>query len=331
MHRILTNPFYAGFLISKGVLSQGKHEPVVSIQEFEQVQTQLGRPSIDRPRGRRFAFTGLIRCGTCARAITAEQKVNRHGTSYTYYHCAGRSRLSGCPEPSIERKELEAQIRAFLDRIRVHEEIEPWIWANLASGKKEDAGRDQARKASLSSSLGQVEAQLRELTSLRLRQLIEDNEFVATRASLDEEAAQLRKKLAEPPSPEDPFEPFRTLISFSKLAADLFDGGSEEDKRLIVQTCSSNPSISGKILSISAAKPFVEAAELAACLKMRGRVDNSHTLSRETFMQVRERAKHMANVLKENEYAHILPTITLLLAHREETHREYQLELPLAA
>jgi hypothetical protein len=330
VHRILTNPFYAGFLTSKGVVSPGKHEPVLSLEEFDRVQAHLGRAGVTKPQRQSFAFTGLIRCGACNRLITAEHKVNRHGTHYTYYHCAGRSRLAGCLEPSVEHEALKGQLRAFVERLRLHHEIEPWVWDELARDDEERAARGRAVHLSLRSSLAAVETELRELTGLRTRQLIDDAEFIATRATLQDEAERLRARLGQQ-QPADAFEPVQELISFSVLAADLFDHVDDDDRRLIIRTTCSNPLLSNKILSISAAKPFVEVAELVDCLEMRGRVDNSRTLSHEFISDLRERAKHVASLLQEKEFEHILPNIRQLRIRSQEREEHRQLELPLAA
>jgi DNA invertase Pin-like site-specific DNA recombinase len=313
VHRILTNPFYAGFLVSKGALSAGKHKPVLSVEEFERVQKQLGRPGVEKPRGRRFAYTGLISCGSCGRAITAEHKVNRHGAHYTYYHCAGRSRLTQCLERSVETRQLEAELVSFLGRVRLHPEIEPWVWEELARDDEAQVEQEGARRRSLQSSIDAAEAELRELTSLRVRQLIDDREFVATRVRLQGEASRLRGELVEPDH-EGPFEPIKELISFSNLAVDLFAHGDDDEKKLILRTACSNPSLKGGILSISAAKPFIEVAELVECLRERGRVDNSRTLSKKEIREFRERATHIVRVLKQKEFSHIPQNIILLRA-----------------
>jgi site-specific DNA recombinase len=275
VHRILTRPFYAGLVRHNGALYQGRHEPVVSLSEFEQVQRILSRPSAPKPGRHRFAYTGLIRCGNCGLAVTAEHKVNRHGSRYLYYHCTRRNLGARCRDPSVEVKDLEHQIRAFLGRVMLHPEIEPWVWEALALDADAQADQEAARLCSLRVSLEGVETELRELTGLRTRQLIDDAEFMATRAKLQTETARLRRKLDEAPQQSDRFEPGRDIASFSILALDWFDRGNDDDRRLIVATVGSNPSLKSKILSIEAAKPFIEAAEIVECLTVRRRRDSN--------------------------------------------------------
>ena len=59
-------------------------------------------------------YLGLLRCSTCGGAITAEiQK------GHTYYRCTKKSRATmWCLQPYIREEALDAEISAFLNRIR---------------------------------------------------------------------------------------------------------------------------------------------------------------------------------------------------------------------
>ena len=82
VYRIISNPFYAGILQREGKTYPGKHEAMVTLDQFDRVQEFLGRPRRPRPKTREFAFTGLIRCGACGLSVTAGETVNRHGSHY---------------------------------------------------------------------------------------------------------------------------------------------------------------------------------------------------------------------------------------------------------
>jgi site-specific DNA recombinase len=116
IYRILSNPFYSGIILWHGESYPGKHEPVVTLEEFERVRSLLARPGRPKAQHYSFAYTGMIRCGSCGLGVTAEHKVNRYGYRYLYYHCSKRRLGPRCLEPSVELRDLEAQIEAF----RVH-------------------------------------------------------------------------------------------------------------------------------------------------------------------------------------------------------------------
>jgi hypothetical protein len=93
-----------------GTLYPGKHEPLITLGEFDALQKWLGRPGTAKSKRYSFPFTGIIRCGACGLMVTAEHKVNRYGSRYIYYHCTKRNTGVRCPEPSIEARHLEEQI-----------------------------------------------------------------------------------------------------------------------------------------------------------------------------------------------------------------------------
>ena len=124
-YRILTNRFYTGILESEGKVFPGKHEPMVTMEEFEQVQRLLGRPGVPR-QTRSFAFTGMIRCGECGFSVTGEEKINRWGQQFIYYHCTKRRPDLRCQQPYIPLEELEDQVLEFLEEITIPERFHKW-------------------------------------------------------------------------------------------------------------------------------------------------------------------------------------------------------------
>ena len=88
MDFILRNPLYYGIIRHKGEFSEGKFEPLISRQTFEAVQERLKERSQPRKSKHRhdFGFTGLLKCGECGCAITA-QFAKGNGGTYRYYRC----------------------------------------------------------------------------------------------------------------------------------------------------------------------------------------------------------------------------------------------------
>src|SRR3989344_6550349 len=66
--KVLTNQFYLGRFYYMGQLWPGKHQPLVSPELFDRVQTVMNCRLRHRhtKTWRPFAFTGLIKCGHCA-------------------------------------------------------------------------------------------------------------------------------------------------------------------------------------------------------------------------------------------------------------------------
>jgi hypothetical protein len=73
LYRIFTNPFYYGEFMYNGELHQGKHEPMITRDEYDHAQAVLGNKGRPRPKTKRLPFSGLIRC-ECGGTIVAEEK-----------------------------------------------------------------------------------------------------------------------------------------------------------------------------------------------------------------------------------------------------------------
>jgi DNA invertase Pin-like site-specific DNA recombinase len=287
IYKILSNPFYAGIIVWDGQSYPGKHVPVVTIDEFQEVRRLLQRPGTAKPQRHEFAFTGLIRCGSCGLRITAEHKVNGYGRRYTYYHCTKRNLGPRCSEPSIQSDDLERQIEEFICSLAIDPKIEAWILGNLDLGKAEMAARENAKKISLQAAVADVESQLNELTGLRLRGLLTDEEFVQRRDALHRERMGLRQNMNTAGEASDRFELLTEFISFSNRAAEWFAIGNNQLKRQILEIVGSNFVLMDKKLNVEAKKPFGLAAQMRDDSTWLGVVDDVRTNKTKNDMLVR--------------------------------------------
>jgi site-specific DNA recombinase len=256
IYNILTNPFYAGVIEWGGRTYPGRHEPVVTLDEFDAVQRVLGRPHRVRPKRRSFPFTGLIRCGECGMSVTAEEHTNRYGTRYVYYRCTKRRRDYRCTQPFIEKAKLEQQIKGFLAQLAVSPNVQAWALSLLEREHQDEADRHATEGRILADTAGRVRRELDTLTTLRLRNLIDDDEYLRQREPLEREAirvAQTRDRLADGAGA---LEPMKTLLTFSGHAIVAIDQGDDELKRLTLEMCGSNLTLTDRTFAAEAKKPF---------------------------------------------------------------------------
>ena len=320
IYKILSNPFYAGIICWSGQTYPGKHDPVVSLDEFQHVRSLLGRPGLQKPQKHSFAFTGMIRCGGCGLFVTAEHKRNRYGHRYIYYHCS-RPRLGErCAEPCIERRSLEQQIIEFLESLTIERALEAWVLEEMALGAERFEHEEKARRRSLEIALADTETQLNELTGLRLRNLVTDTEFVAQRQGLQQERLRLRGKIAEVDTAADAFEPFGEVISFNNRAAEWFSRGDDGSKRLILETVGSNLLLTGRTLNVEAKKPFASLAKSKTISHQLGVIDDVRTNCRKSNKRWLNRMiKETADMRHTENGQPILHNIRLLRQRFEPT------------
>lgn len=278
IYKILTNSFYAGILQWNGRVYPGAHEPVVSLDEFERVQTLLRKRGKPRPKTRHFAFTGVIRCGECGFMVTAEEKVNRFGSQYTYYHCSKRRIDYRCQQRSIADTALEEQIDRFLQEIAVPAGIHEWAIKNINRATDEAKNAKEQRQFALEETQQRTTDALANLISLRVRNLVNDNEFARERRKLEIDQVRVREQLDALERATPRFEPLETLISFRNRAVDWFRSGDDKTKRLIFETVGSNPVLTDRMLSVEAKKPFRLDAKRSSLPQLRASWKDVRTL-----------------------------------------------------
>ncbi len=262
MHRLLSNPFYTGLILWKGELYEGKHKPAVSIEDFEAVQKILKRRSLKPSRHKKpklqFAYTGLIRCGECECAITAEKKVNRFNSHYVYYRYTHRKTNYVCKQKSLEVRKLENQFKQFLESIVIDEEMHDLILEQAVKEKDKVGQSYQSKISSLDRALTKSKNQSETILQMRMDELISNDEFKDQRSKLQFEQKKLVEQIEKLGNVNVWFAPFKDYLEARKQAIKWFENGSLEVKRLIMKSVGSHAMIMDKKLSIQAAKPFFQ-------------------------------------------------------------------------
>jgi site-specific DNA recombinase len=254
IYKLLKRPFYTGYIVYGGTWFLGKHEPVITIDDFERAQALLRKDTRSHPKRHLFAYAGLLKCGNCRSAVTAEEHYNRYGYRYVYYHCTHNVRSDvRCRERSIEQDELQRQVLAFIDKISLDKKQ---LDEALALAHKESQEESSAQmKRSTEKALETCRKSLDNLTQLRCQEMITDEEFARQRAAFMKEQERLRARLRHLET-EDWIEPSRKFFLFSNRAKFWLLHGTSIEKRLIVSTLASNLLLKDKKLIFDAKKPF---------------------------------------------------------------------------
>jgi len=123
IYRLLENTFYYGtFEYPRGSENwyQGKHEPIISKELFDQVQKQIKNSKLVRKKFIEFAFTKIMKCGLCGSGISATEKFkklknggyNRH----IYYGCT-KAKDKNCKSGYISEEDLIRQLQKLVDSL----------------------------------------------------------------------------------------------------------------------------------------------------------------------------------------------------------------------
>lgn len=111
IHKLLCDPFYYGKFVWKGSLHQGKQEPLITKDLYDQVQMKMKKGNSPYHNKKMTELRGKVFCGSCGKTITWEiQKGHKYG---------------GC-------KQCKAQIAKDTKYIR-QEDLENDLVARIAS------------------------------------------------------------------------------------------------------------------------------------------------------------------------------------------------------
>lgn len=127
----LFTPLYAGYISSRGELFEGKHIPVFTEEEFEEIQKEKRRRDLTNPylnNPNPFKHTsilgGLLFCGNCGARYYCKHSGQHKTTkeSYKFYMCYSRGKTSkkmvrdpNCKNPNFAVEKLDKMI---LDEIK---------------------------------------------------------------------------------------------------------------------------------------------------------------------------------------------------------------------
>ena len=211
IYKIFTNIFYAGIITHSGVQYEGKHDVMITLQEYDHVQLLLGRKGSPRLQKHIFAYTGMMRCGECDCLITAEKKtklIKKTKTlkEYTYYHCTRRSSKSPCTQKKVLRVEnLENQIEVELEKYTIFPEFLNWALEDIHKKANTKYQDKQKILESQKKALVTIQNELDELTKMRYRQLIDDVTFIREKYILQKKIFQINSNLQNADSQTEKF------------------------------------------------------------------------------------------------------------------------------
>jgi site-specific DNA recombinase len=263
IYRIFTDPFYYGDFelpLGSGNWYHGKHEPMITEQEYDNVQILLGKRGRPRTKKHSFAFTGLIRCGECGSMITAEEHIKKQKNGnvhhYIYYRCTKRKKH--CSQKYIEEKKLEKQILTLLEKIEIPIEFYDWAIEQLKiESQKEIQDRTkilESQKKAYNNSINKID----QLLEMRINNEINEEEFTKKKLELQQEKLHFQELLNDTDKRINKWiEKAENVFNFAKEAKSKFESGTPKEKQQILLNLGSNPVLKDQNLSILIQKPLL--------------------------------------------------------------------------
>ena len=263
---MLKNRAYYGLIVHKGELYEGKHEPLVAKQLFDQVQEVMKKRSKAKTSTLKpYLYRGLFSCGACGCTITTETQ-----KGHNYLRCTKRKAL--CSQPYVREEIITSQIQAEIKKVAL-----PSAWANwlVTEVEKERTGIAQAEAAShqkLKDKLRMSSEKLDLLLDALLSKALSQEEYVAKKSNLVNEKIELQQQLsAFGAKQNNRFELMLAFIRSANQATEIASGENLETTRDFLKTIGSNPTIAARTLSV----PFKNPWQILAKYKMASRSDTT--------------------------------------------------------
>lgn len=319
IYKILRNPFYAGYIPWNGDLKPGNHQPAISKEDFKRAQQLLGVVSTQKAATPTFAYTGLFTCGACGLGVTAERKRKPSGKTYTYYHCTRVHRTPKCTQPSINGNDMDLQIAEFIDSMTLHKPDFDWFMqaASVVSIDGEARKRELEKRAT--AKLGAITSQLERLTDMRLRDLINDADYLNRRERLQIDLSVAREQQVKAAKTERMFGPAQTLSFFLFQAKNCFLAADVVAKRKLLKILCSNAKLTNKKALLDAKKPFEVVRDLAEVGHRCGSVENVGAASSCKFTISTKERKRVEAFYDDPDAQHLCFKIT----HYLREHHPY--------
>jgi len=162
VHRMLTNPYYKGDVVYKGVVYRGSHEALVPPEVWYQVQSVLAshKSAADATQVHSHYLKGSVFCGQCGSRLIITNAKNRHGNVYPYFVCAGRhSKRTTCTRQAVLIEDVERLIEGYYRRVGLTPTHREALSGMLRSEFDRMMAAETAELSALTSNRDQLEAE----------------------------------------------------------------------------------------------------------------------------------------------------------------------------
>ena len=253
---MLSNPIYTGLIVHNGETYEGKFQPIVSRATFETVQRILKDRAKPRKskKSHNFPFVGLLRCGECGAAITA-QYAHGCGGTYRYYRCT--KRLGPCSQRYLREDLMATQLKEMLSKVALCQDWIEKMRAQVDIWEKEQNQSSQSFAQNLEFKIKETDEKLDKLVNAFLDGTIEKETYLTKK----DELIKLKTELLEKRRALDTKcqvwnEPLREWINLASHAEKLASSEDFYEIKSLVEKIGTNRRLLDRKIILDFKKPF---------------------------------------------------------------------------
>ncbi|MBI5079126.1 recombinase zinc beta ribbon domain-containing protein [Candidatus Wolfebacteria bacterium] len=243
-----------------GEYHEGTFPPILSLATFEAVQKVLKRKAKPRKSKQRhnFPFTGLLTCGECGSAITA-QWAKGHGGLYRYYRCTKKKR--NCAQRYLREDLLVSQLKTRLQSVALCDEWTKKMLAKIAEWEKGKDHSSQTFVQNLETKRTATQEKLDKLISAYIDGDIPKENYLKKKEELLKQKVSLASQKSDfGRTGKNWIEPLRSWILDIQKAEKLSQGDNFEEIKAFVQKVGTNHQLLDKSASFLFSAPWDYAA-----------------------------------------------------------------------
>jgi len=253
---MLCNPIYTGLIVHNGETYEGKFSPIVSRATFETVQRILKDRAKPRKskKSHNFPFVGLLRCGECGAAITA-QYAHGCGGTYRYYRCT--KRLGPCSQRYLREDLMALQLKDSLSKVALCQDWTEKMRAQVDIWEKEQNQSAQSFAQNLEVKIKETDEKLDKLVNAFLDGTIEKETYLIKKDELVKLKTELLEKKRDFGRKGNNWnEPLREWINLACSAEKLATSSDFYEIKSLVEKIGTNRRLLNRIVLLDFKKPF---------------------------------------------------------------------------
>jgi DNA invertase Pin-like site-specific DNA recombinase len=253
--RILNNPFYAGLirLRNKGDTYPGIHQPLISMQLYQEVQDILSGRMPKRGFKHHFLFRQMVTCTVCGHHVVGERQ-----KGHVYYRCHS----DDCRGVSIREETIDVSVREALGEIDISSDEHEVLMDECRQLRSAVLQRYADTLRTFEARVELLKARLDRLADALVDGLIDGEGYRSRRASLLEDLVEIEQQKARfSADPAGGVDEVASYLERAKVALYQYDIGSPHEKRETVGNVTSNLTLAEKGVVVELRNPYRAIAE----------------------------------------------------------------------
>jgi hypothetical protein len=128
----------------KVVISQGRHQPLISDEVFERAQKALAKRRIEhKKRAGDYPLSAVMFCAKCNHKYHGVSSIKNHrtGEKSRWYRCVGPQKsFIKCNNKAIKAEDIEPKVSILLSTLLRSDRLKPGRWKPVTDGLRQDIG-----------------------------------------------------------------------------------------------------------------------------------------------------------------------------------------------